>query len=340
MFSEKDKKSLVVQSNTLIEQPYKLSAKEQILIRWLISKIQLNDDNFKLYRLKISEYMRILGIKNGNEYQNIKNITRELQNKGFTIKKSKGELQVNWFASAEYFDNEGIVEIELSSKLKPYLLQLKECFTSAEFGNFIDMRCQYSFKIYDLLKQYSNMKNKSRKFTIEQFRQILGIEENEYPLYADLKRRAINPAIKEINNLTDLLIDLEEEKERKKVISVTFNVKYKPMSINLTDGIQTKEIIDIIKDKSSNVIILLPKMIQKLISEKGMDKLQYYIDNLDKLNYKTANNPSGFFYDAVINEYQLVNNKKSAINNKIPQANNFTQREYTDEYLESLYENV
>jgi len=51
------------------------------------------------------------------------------------------ELQVNWLASADYLD--GVVKLELSQKLKPYFLRLKEFFTKC--------RLYFYFKIDDIV---------------------------------------------------------------------------------------------------------------------------------------------------------------------------------------------
>jgi plasmid replication initiation protein len=335
MFSAKEKKSLVVQSNELIEQPYRLTPKEHLLIRWFISRIQKDDTNFQVYRLKIADFMKILDIKSGSEYKYVKAYTQGLLSKGFTIKTDKGELQVNWFASAEYFDNEGIVEIEFSSKLKPYLLQLKECYTASPFGTYANMRCQHSFNLFDLLNRFMNTSNKKRRFTVEEFREKMSIEKNEYVLYGDLKKRVIVPSVKEINKYTYMLVEYEEEKVKTKVVAITFAFSRKEEIVEVNTNYDN--LIAEISNKSNGIIILDIKTIKKILDVKGKDKLQYYIDNLDKLNYAKAGNPAGLFHDAVMNEYQLVS--KVSVNSK-SNRDNFEQREYDDEYFENFFDNT
>lgn len=334
MFTTKDKKALVVQSNQLIEQPFRLTSKEHLLVRWFISKIQKDDTNFQVYRLKISDYMRLIGIKSGSEYKYIKEITKGLSNKGFSIKTDKGELQLNWFASAEYIDNEGIVEIEFSSKLKPYLIQLKECYTSSPFGFYTDMKCQYSFNLFDLLNRFMNSTNKTRYFTIDDFRQKLSIEEHEYSLYADLKKRVINPAIEEINKYTYMIVDYKEDKVGRKVVGLNFTFYKKEEVIEVKNNCLYEELITEISNKSNGIIILNIKMIQKILQVKGKEKLQYYINNLDSLDYEKADKPTGFFIDAVMNEYKLISRVSKNSN-----RNNFEQREYDDEYFDNFFPN-
>jgi plasmid replication initiation protein len=155
----------------------------------------------------------------------MKIITKGLMKKGFEVKEGNRTLQINWLASAEYFDREGIVEIEFSQKMKPFLLQLKNCFTLYEFGQIKDMRGQYSIRIYELLKQYENIPSKCRSFSVDNLRTILGIEEDQYTLYADFKRRVIKSAKEEMDEYADISFDLEEIKDGRKVIELKFYIK-------------------------------------------------------------------------------------------------------------------
>jgi plasmid replication initiation protein len=177
--------------------------------------------------------MHFLDIKNKREYKDMKLITKGLMNKGFEVKEGNRTLQINWFASAEYFDTEGIVEIEFSQKLKPFLLQLKNCFTSYEFGLIKNMKGQYSIRIHDLLKQYEKIPSKSRSFLLTDLRKTLGIEPEQYPNYADFKKRVITSSQKEMEEYSDITFDLEEIKDGKKVVELKFYIKEKVRELSV-----------------------------------------------------------------------------------------------------------
>ena len=49
---------LVVKHNNLINARYNLTLQEQRIILWLISEIRADDDEFKLYRISISDFAR------------------------------------------------------------------------------------------------------------------------------------------------------------------------------------------------------------------------------------------------------------------------------------------
>lgn len=69
-----------------------------------------------------------------------------------------------------------------------------------------------------------------KAFKIEELRSLFGLEKTDYPLFADLKRRAFEPAINEIGK-TDLnIIETKYGKTGRKVTSVSFVVMIRSIS--------------------------------------------------------------------------------------------------------------
>ena len=59
---------------------------------------------------------------------------------------------------------------------------------------------------------------------IETFRELLGIESNEYPLFPELNRTVLKPAIKEINALTNYHVEVEQKRIGRKVAELKFRI--------------------------------------------------------------------------------------------------------------------
>ena len=127
---------LVTKANTLITSNYDLSLEEQRLILTLASTVQPNDEDFKPYRFSIKEFMDLLGVETKSKYSVIPKITKELMQKVLEIKQENKIIQVAWLSSAEYEKGTGIVELEFSPKLKPFMLGLKEFYTSYRLKMF------------------------------------------------------------------------------------------------------------------------------------------------------------------------------------------------------------
>jgi plasmid replication initiation protein len=214
---------LVTKSNSLNEARYKLTLQEQRIILSVISMIQPSDEDFKIYRIKVNEFVNFLEINNRDAYSEIKRITKELMKKILILPKRESELHISWFSSVEYFDKRGYVELQFDPKLKPYLLNLKECFTTYRLKNVIHLRSLYSIRLYELLKQYEMIG--TRRFEMDNLREIMGITSSEYKLYGDFKRHIILASQKELQKKTDLRFKFKESKTGRKVTAIEFYIE-------------------------------------------------------------------------------------------------------------------
>jgi plasmid replication initiation protein len=262
---------IVTKSNELVNAQYRLTTYESRIILLLASKVQPKDEEFKRYIFTVKEIASLIGLSGNSVYEDLKRITYGLLDKKFTIiskrtNKKDSELQTNWLASAEYID--GAVELEFSSKLKPYFLQLKEKFTSYKLNDVIRLKNMYSFRIYELLKQYENIR--TRVFDLEELRTLL-MSSDEYPKYGNFKQKVLLIAQKELAEKTDLFFDFEEIKSGKKITQLKFTIFSKmkdAADIPFTERIE-------LSDRLINVFGLKPARAQKVMREYEIK----YIEN-------------------------------------------------------------
>ena len=59
---------------------------------------------------------------------------------------------------------------------------------------------------------------------LETLRELLGIESDEYPLFPELNRTVLKPALKEINALTNYHVEIEQKRIGRKVAELKFNI--------------------------------------------------------------------------------------------------------------------
>ena len=115
-----DKNYLVTKSNFFImNSSYDLSLEEQKLILTLASMVQPTDEEFKSYKFKIKDFMKLLGVEDKSKYTKTPKITKELMKKVFEIEEGDTIIQTAWLCSATYKKGTGMVELEFSPKLKP-----------------------------------------------------------------------------------------------------------------------------------------------------------------------------------------------------------------------------
>ena len=220
-----NKNYLVTKSNYFImNSSYDLSLEEQKIILTLASMVSPEDEEFKTYKFKISEFMDLLGIKDRTKYSEVPKITKELMKKVFEIKEEDTLIQTAWLSGAKYKKGSGMVELTFSGYLKPYLLQLGTLFTKYKLSNILNMKNKYSPRFYELMKANEFKKQGYIEIEIEELRKILKAE-NIYPKYNDFKRFVIETSQKELEKLSDIRFEFEEIKVARKVTELKFFIK-------------------------------------------------------------------------------------------------------------------
>lgn len=216
------KNNVVTKSNDLNLRAYQLNKTEQLLVLSIASMVQPQDEDFKTYKLRVKEFMDLINVSDKSKYVELPKITKSLMMKVIEIKKTHSLLQVAWFSSVEHRPGEGIIEVEFSPKLKPYLLNLKENFVTYALNQVAKLSSKYSIRIYELLKQH-HFKN-TVQFEMDEFRDLIGLDDSIYPRYSNMKPKVLLVGQKEINNKTDLFFDFEEIKTGRKVTSIKFYI--------------------------------------------------------------------------------------------------------------------
>ena len=59
---------------------------------------------------------------------------------------------------------------------------------------------------------------------IEKFRELMGLEKDEYPVFKVLNRDVIKPAIKEINELTNFFLEVEQKRTGRRISELKFRI--------------------------------------------------------------------------------------------------------------------
>lgn len=227
-----DKNYLVTKSNYFImNSSYDLSLEEQKLILTLASMVQPDDEEFKPYIFKISDFMELLGVENQAKYTEIPKITKELMKKVFEIEEDNRITQIAWLSSVTYEKGTGCVELEFSPKLKPYMLKLSSLFTQYRLANILSMKSKYSPRIYEILKCNEYKKQGYVEIEVEELRKLLKAD-TIYPLYADFKRKIILQTQKELHKLSDISFEFDEIKTGRKVTRLRFYIHKNKLAIN------------------------------------------------------------------------------------------------------------
>ena len=218
---------LVVKHNDLLRKSrYTLSANEQKIIIYLVSKINADDKELKEIEINILDFCKVIGIEiNGDAYNRVKETIKSLADKSWWLTfTEKKETLFRWINEAEIETGNGVIKLQLSNHLKPYLLELKQNFTKYELINVLSLRSKYSIRLYELLKSY--LWQGGWKVSVKEIRELLETE-GKYKEFKDFRKRVLNPAIEEINGYTDLQIKMTTLKSGKTISHLHFKIDEK-----------------------------------------------------------------------------------------------------------------
>ena len=250
----------IVQANFMIENRPKFTKDETRLYLTIIGAVNKEDTDFKPLEIPVSEFAELWGMDSSAAYRKIKTALRGLVQKEFFIEgvnQSTGKmrfLSASYLSMAAYEEGQGYATVEISQAFKPYLIALKEKYTQYVLENIMNLTTVNAIRNYELLKQYESLG--VRVFTVEEYKKALNIE-NKYSLNADLRRYVLEPAAKEINQNTDILIDYEiagRGKKSKIKFTISQNKKIAELSASELEEIDENQmtIDDVLYDKDND----------------------------------------------------------------------------------------
>ena len=217
----KSHRVVIIQSNRLIEAHYQLTVAEQRLIFAMISMIETKDEDFKSYKIRLTDLAELWDITQDVVYRETKKITARLMKRLLQITESDGTfIQLHWICLSVH--KPGYIMLQFHPLLKPYLLQLKGAFTKCNLHMLNQFQSIYTIRIYQLLKQYEKIGG--RTFLIDDLKEILGIEKTQYKVFNDFRKRVLNQARKELDMRGDITFDIEGIEKGRKVEEITFNI--------------------------------------------------------------------------------------------------------------------
>ena len=217
-------------SNDLVRAAHNLNLMEKRLLMLCISKI----DSKRSYvepvpnipiTLTVIEFQNAYDLPQKSVYIEAKKACMSLQKRfvRFFHKSAKGnrlETVISWLTKATYADAEGWIQISINGELAPYLIELKNHFTSYKLNRVSAFRSVYSWRLFELVQQFK--KTGVLKISIEDFAKTLELSESYITDFYNMKSRVIIPAITEIREKDGLDIAWTTATRGKKVVALTF----------------------------------------------------------------------------------------------------------------------
>lgn len=181
-------------------------------------------------KLSAGEYAELYGVDANTAYDQLQACGESIIKKQVCWYEEgpKGikKIQINWLGKAEYIKGEGIVNLWFTPQIQPQLVQLKRNFTSYQLQQASALRSLYSWRLLELLSQYES--TGWRQMSVEEFSEAMEATVKQRENFAAIRRKIIEPAVKELAEKDGWSIDWSPIKEGRKVVSLRFSFVRNP----------------------------------------------------------------------------------------------------------------
>lgn len=282
------------QHNAITTARYEMSACEMDLIFLLLSK--LKPKNGLTYQIDVKEIEE----KTGRQwnYNQLQEATEKIGSRMYVIEDNEKLTQLWILGSAIYLKGEGKIELTISEKAKPYLIDLKNNFTSYKLYSALSLTSKYAKRIYQLTSQWKNVGKK--EYTIEHLKTILklkdpqGLEPEKFQSFNLFRKKVLEPAIAQINKQTDLYLSYDLTKKGRAFHSIIFSIKRtsKPLLIDFQDDEKIQKSLEVAKKLGITRKDILQEIAE---SEEVQKMLRKYVNDIKLGNFQDVKNKAGYF---------------------------------------------
>jgi plasmid replication initiation protein len=234
---------------------YGLTLQEHRIIYYAILAGQQDGKPFEPVTLSVGAFRELFEVSSENYYSELRRLSKKLIGKSVEVvyKDQDGQhlLQATWLKGINYNTKEGSVTITPNEMLKPFFEG--KPFSTSEYYFLIRFTSQYAERLYEILKSLDH--KTVIDFDLSDLSTRLAVPASYRKNYTDLKRFALDPAIKDINEFTDLDVDIREKRGLyNKVITVFFSVR-KKKAPKLADRIELGEFRPPLSEEEQSIVM-------------------------------------------------------------------------------------
>lgn len=239
--SELFESALVEKRNVLNElRSNNMSLQELRFFSIYLSKINPFDISTRVVQFPLNDFRKIMDFGKLNIGQ-LKACTDSLLSKVVHIPdETGGYTAFTIFKKCRVFRNENeewFMEINASDDALPLMFNFKSHYFKYELWNALRLKSANQIRMYEILKQYEKVGR--RELTINELRELLGIEKNEYSRFERFRVRVLDSCQQALAESTDICYTYERGKTGKggKWLTIIFhiqkNTSYKdPLSLS------------------------------------------------------------------------------------------------------------
>jgi len=232
-------RKIVKMSNDLNSARFKMSPLALDILHLFVAQVKKEDKEFKQFEISVKDMEKKLGKRVNVDY--LDKVTNELF-LPFKLYENGSWEKYSWCSKVSFKNNR--LTFEMHEDLKNKIINLPNNYVLFNMQETTKLSNFNLKRLYTLLKQFEN--SGWYEISVEELIAILDAQK-QFKRYTDLKRYLLEPAIKQINEKTDLSFKYEEIKSGRKVARIKFTMQIPAKVIKSKKAVTKPK-----EDKSSN----------------------------------------------------------------------------------------
>jgi plasmid replication initiation protein len=230
----------ITMGNALTRAGHGLTLAEKRIVMCAVSKLDsrrvLPPGEVPTTRITAMEYSETFGVDPDTAYNQLQDGAKHLYQRSIQFYepafKRNGKpieptlVTMRWVGQVHYQKKEGWVELYWWPKLLPSLTGIKKQFTTYQLQQASALRSVYSWKLLELLMRFKDSGH--AQYTIEDFCVSMEATEKQRSDFNNIRRRMIEPAIKELQEKDGWLIQWIPIKAGRRVAALRFDFMRSP----------------------------------------------------------------------------------------------------------------
>lgn len=219
----------VSMSNTIINAAHGLNLSEKRIVSTAIAKLNSLAKSPPTKPIKITalEFSECFKIDETTAYEQLKkgadNLFLRYISRSYSTPYGDKVEKIRWIDRAAYHPGEGYVEMNFTAHVAPYLMALEKRFTTYKLEHTRALRSIHSWRLYENLKRWDSTGRWICE--IEEFHHAMEATPSYRKNFAQLRKWVIEPAVKELRDVSGLNVEWSAHKRGRKVSRLMFEFK-------------------------------------------------------------------------------------------------------------------
>ena len=229
----KTSENWVVMSNAVVRAAHRLSFKEKQVLMMAVSKMNprakvprrnFNPEPTPVVTITVDEFAETYSIPKDAAYAQLKSACDRFYERSIDYYGIDGERgRCRWIGEQKYHDGKSFVTLEFYYKILPQLMDLEKEFTAYRLRQAANLRSKHSWRLLELLTSVAD-KNQAGilNISVDEFAHAMEATEKQKQDFNAIRRKIIEPAVKELREKDNWLIDYSIIKAGRKVDRLKF----------------------------------------------------------------------------------------------------------------------